>query len=193
MYALMYLVPTGQLREALGEVLRAHELDPLTRTTRSILTEVQYFNREYTRVISESEDLRKSAPRRGPGERAYLLSLSLTGQGRRALAEMSESQSNIPPAIGVYGYLLAKHGDSKQARALLNRLRQQSAKSYVSPLSMAMISLGLGDTDETVRQLQAGIARHQPAVVMVAADPVFDPLRQDARYRELLRQMGLSR
>jgi len=195
MYALMYLVPTGQLREALGEVLRAHELDPLTRTTRSILTEVQYFNREYTRVIPESAEPSKSVPRRGPGERAYLLSLSLTGQGRRALSEMSSSEAKIPdqsPAFGVYGYLLARHGDSGQARAILNRLRQQSAKSYVSPLSMAMISLGLGDTDETFRQLRASVARHQPAVVMLAADPVFDPLRQDARYRELLRQMGLS-
>ena len=53
MYSLMYLVPTGQLHDALFEALRAHEIDPSSRMNRVMLAQVLYFNREYARAINE--------------------------------------------------------------------------------------------------------------------------------------------
>lgn len=194
MYAIMYLLPTGQVREALGEALRAHELDPLTATTRSILTEIQYFNREYARVIAD-HDAPRHGGARGPGNRAYFLSLCMSGQGQRALSEMQPSADRIDehsPAIGMWGYILAKYGDVAQARAVRDRLIERSKTSFVSPMSLALVNLGLGDIDEVFRQLDRGVAGHVPGVVLVTVDPLFDPLRQDARYRALLRRMNLT-
>jgi serine/threonine-protein kinase len=193
MYGLMCLLPTGQLRHGLGEVLHAHELDPLTRTTRTILAEALYMNRQYARVIAESADLRKPSEGPGPGDRAYFLSLSLSGQGKRALAEMGAVPlDDRSPAIGLYGYLVAKHGDQRQAREILRSLLQQSTTTYVSPVLIAIVAVGLGDKEEAFRQLRTAVARHVPMVTVLAADPIFDPLRSDARYAEIIRQIGLQ-
>lgn len=195
MYALMYLLPHRQLPEAVREVLRAHELDPVTRTTRLMLEEVFYFNREYSRAIAESEDPLKPRTAPSPGDRVYFLSLSLSGQGKRALAELSAAVppgQDTSPASGVLGYLLAKHGDRRQALALRQRLAQQSTRTYVSPLSLALISVGLDDKDEAFRQLLTAVARRVPASCQITVDPVFDPLRSDPRYAEVVRGMGLK-
>lgn len=194
MYSLLYLAPTGRIHRAVGHMLRAHELDPLTRATRSILAEVLYLNRDYARAIAESEDLRRPAAP-SPGDQVYFLSLSLSGQGKRALAEMRQvaSADEDSPGTALLGYLLAKHGDRGQARAIQQRLLKKAATEYVSPLVIALVSVGLGDHDEAFRQLRRAVDNHVPGVVRVVSDPVYDPLRTDARYQDIIRAIGLNR
>lgn len=191
-YALMYLLPTRRLPEALHAVLRAHELDPHTRMTRVMLSEVLYFNRDYPRAIAESEDLFKAAPAAAPGNRVYFLSLSLSGQGSRALRELTATAAaadDRSPGTGVLGYLLARQGDRRQARAIQQRLLHSPE---ASPLTVALVSVGLGDHDEAFRQLRSAVSKHVPAVPQVAADPVFEPLHADPRFAELLQSLGLA-
>ncbi|QOY85532.1 hypothetical protein [Paludibaculum fermentans] len=191
MFSIMYLVPTRHFPEAVQEVFHAHSLDPLTSITRSMLAEVLYFNRDYARAIAESEDLRKGTigP---PADRAYLLSLSLNGQGQRALAEMTRPDADDNPlGLSLRAYLLARHGDRAQALAIRTQLTAKAKTSYIPPMSLALVSMGLGDYDETLSQLRAAVANHVPAITQVAADPVFEPLRKDPRFQDLLRQMGL--
>lgn len=195
MYAMLYLVPTGQTGAAVREMRRAHELDPLTKTTRTMLAEALYFNREYARVISETEDLRKPASNPSPEDRRYFLSLHLSGQGRRALDEIRQvtsSADEIPPATALLGYLLATNGERQQATVLFQRLLKQSKTNYISPLSIAMVSVGLGDLDETFRQLNQAVSRHIPSVCQAAVDPVFDPIRSDPRFDGIARSLGVK-
>ncbi|MGJ5814626.1 tetratricopeptide repeat protein [Paludibaculum fermentans] len=191
MFSIMYLVPTRQFPEAVQEAFRAHSLDPLTSITRSMLAEVLYFNRDYARAMAESEDLRKT--RSGPpADRAYLLSLSLSGQGQRALAEMSRTDADgNPMGLSLRAYLLARHGDPTQAKAIRDQLTARAKTTYVPPMSLALISTGLGDTNEALRQLHIAVTNHVPVVTQIAADPAFDPLHKDPRFQDLLRQMGL--
>jgi serine/threonine-protein kinase len=193
MYALLCLLPTGQLRHGLGEVLHAHELDPLTRTTRTILVEAMYLNREYARVIAEAGDLRKPAIGPTPGDRAYFISLSLSGQGARALKEIRATAAppDFPPANSLLGYIEARHGDRRKARVILDSMLQKSASTYVPPVAIAMLAAGLEDKDEAFRQLRKAVDQHVPSVCQLAVDPAFDPLRSDARYAEIVRRIGL--
>ena len=192
-YSLMYLVPAGQTHAAVGEMLRAHELDPLTKTTRAILAEVLYFSRDYARAIAESEDLRKAATP-SPDDRRYFLSLSLSGQNGRALAAMKQTTTAdaADPQAALLGYLLARNGDRRQAAGIQKRLLEKSADEYVSPLAIALVSVGLGDKDEAFRQLRIAVNKHVPMVCQVPADPVFEPLHSDARYTGVVEAMGLK-
>ncbi|HPT28121.1 MAG TPA: hypothetical protein PLZ95_17010 [Bryobacteraceae bacterium] len=192
MYALWYLIPTGQTKEALGEVFRARELDPLTRVTRIMLAEVLYLNREYEHAIDESEDLYNPATPESPGNRVYFLALSFAGQGKRALAALGSIQDQDgSPAAGVLGYLQAKHGDRRAAQAIQRRLVAQSAKFPPSAMSAAMVSTALGDRDEAFRQLTLAVSARAPGVIQVAVDPVFEPLRSDTRFTSLIQSIGL--
>jgi serine/threonine-protein kinase len=191
MFSIMYLVPTRQFPEAVQEVFHAHSLDPLTSITRSMLAEVLYFNRDYARAIAESEDLRKSTVG-PPADRAYLLSLSLSGQGQRALAEMTRPGADDNPlGLSLRGYLQARHGDRAQAAAIRTQLTARAKSSYIPPMSLALVSMGLDDNDEALRQLRIAVTNHVPVITQIAADPVFEPLRKDPRFADLLRQMGL--
>lgn len=193
MYSLMYLVPTGQLHDALFEALRAHEIDPSSRMNRVMLAQVLYFNREYARAISECEDLFSPVSRASPGSPAYFLSLSLSGQGARALKEVTAvgTPPDGSPHQGLVGYLQAKNGESGAAKALLGKLEQPQAGVYVSPLTVAMVGVGLGDRELAFRQLRLAVERHIPGVIQVGVDPAFDPLRSDRQFAEILRPIGL--
>ncbi|WP_321475700.1 TPR end-of-group domain-containing protein [uncultured Paludibaculum sp.] len=195
MYSVMYLVPMGQFPEAVREVFRAHSLDPLTRITRSLLAEVLYFNRDYARAIAESEDLHKASAGSPPGDRAYLLSLSLSGQSKRALAEIApsfEGHNENPMGLALYGYLLAKNGERAKSEAILKEITERSKAAYTPAISMALVYLGLGHTDEALSQLRQAVNSHVPASAQIASDPVFEPLRKDPRFLDLVRQMGLK-
>jgi len=194
MYSMLYLVPTGQMRAAVREMLRAHELDPLTGITRAMLAEVMYFNREYARAIAETEDMRKGVGRPSPNDRRYFLALSLSGQGDRALAEVSRTITDQapPPALALLGYLQARHGDRRPAMAIRQRLVERLKEDPGATLLIAMISVGLGDNRDALQRLRAAVAGHQPAMSQAVADPVFDPLHSDPQYAEILKAMGLE-
>jgi serine/threonine-protein kinase len=190
MYAIMYLLPTGQLREAQWETFRAHELDPFTRLTRAMLANVLYYNREYDRAISESEDLAKPGSGPSHASRAYYFSLSLSGKGARALAELRAANPSpeVPPMASMLAYLEARHGDRAKARAALEHL----AAANANPVMLASIAMGLGEKDRAMGYLQEALRHHAPMLANVAVDPVFDPLSKDTRFVELLRTVGAT-
>lgn len=193
MYALWYLIPAGRTKEALGEVFRAHELDPSTRITRIMLAEALYLNHDYDRAIAESEDLYNPAALETPGNRAYFLALSLSGQGKRALDAVGTiPEKNASPMIELAGYLEAKHGDKKKARAIRERLLAGAGEWPASPMSIALVSVGLGDYDVAIDQLTKAVSQRAPGVVQLAVDPVFEPLRQDKRFAALIQTIGAS-
>jgi TolB-like protein len=192
-YAVLCLLPTGRMHEAMGELFRARELDPLTKITRFSIADMFYNSRDYARAIAEYEDLRKSLPTPSPIDGKYFLSLSFSGQGKRAVAELSRTvpSSERSPAVAVLGYLQAKEGDRAVARKIQRGLIERSRREYVPPLEIAMVSAGLGDKDEAFHELRQAVTKHVPMVCQVAFDPVFDPLRSDKRYVEILRDIGL--
>ena len=195
MYALLCLLPNGQLHQALGETLQAHELDPLTHTTRAILAEMMYFNREYGRAISESADLRKPGAGPSPGDHAYFLSLSLSGKGQRALAEARSAMAGAPddsPAASILGYLEARHGERARAEAILAKLQTKSKSTYISPMSLAVVSIGLGDEQRTLGYLRQAVKARIPGAANIGVDPVFEPLRGQPAFAEIVGQMNLK-
>jgi len=114
--------------------------------TRVMVAQVFYWNRDYAKAIAECEDLFNPVSAASPGSQVYYLSLSLSGQGRRALTEL---RASAPPPDGspsqaLLGYLEARHGYATRARATQQRLLNPPTGVYISPLTIALISVGLG-------------------------------------------------
>jgi hypothetical protein len=95
------------------------------------------------------------------------------------------------PVLGILGYLLASQGDRQRAQEILQQLTEASKQGYVSPLSVAMVSVGMGDKDEAFRQLRLAVAKHVLPVCQIGVDPVFDSLRADPRFAQIIREIGL--
>ncbi len=193
--ATMYLVPTGQLKEAMGAGMRALDLDPVTRITRGMMARMFYYNHEYTRAMAELQDLRGNDSSPKPEDLFYFLSMGLSGDSNRAINEL---RKRLPagrrdvPEYGVIGYFLARNGDRAGAKQILNELLQQQKKSRLPFPATALVQTGLGDYDAVFQQFDAAVSRHDPMVGQILADPVFDPIRKDARYRNLLSRMEIQ-
>ena len=72
---------------------------------------------------------------------------------------------------------------------MLDQLQKLSATSYVDATRLALIYVGLGETDQAMSWLQKAYDQRDVGLVVVKADPRFVPLRNDPRFQELLRNM----
>ena len=74
---------------------------------------------------------------------------------------------------------------------MIDELQAQAKRRYVSPYFIAVIYSGLGQKDEAFAWLDKAYAEHHPYLTLLKVEPVFDRLRSDPRFAELMRRVGL--
>jgi hypothetical protein len=97
-------------------------------------------------------------------------------------------------AVAQLGYTYAVAGRKPEARKMLDKLDQLSSQKFVPADAMAHIYAGLGKKGEAFEWLEKGYERHSLGLggVDLKIDPVWDPLRSDPRFTDLLRRMNLQ-
>jgi hypothetical protein len=76
---------------------------------------------------------------------------------------------------------------------VMQELQQESSRRFVSPLWQAIIYLGLGDRQRSLEGLERAYAAREPWLTMLRMDKIYDPLRSDPHFIELLRKVGLDK
>ena len=193
-HAISGLLPHGLVLEAAAGLDRILEADPLSLPVRSWLAVMLGLGRQYDRGVEEARRAIDLDP-------SHYMGHIIAGQVYRymesydeaiaAFRRGSELSGGAPFALGCLGEALAKSGAAAEARALLEQLHRISAGSYVAPTSFAWIHLGLGETDEAFSWLDRAIDVRDPIIVPIKTYPLFDPIRQDARFWALLGKMNL--
>ena len=115
------------------------------------------------------------------------------GMYQEALPEFEEYAKldrGTPRSIGVLAYTHARLNERSQALRALNELRELSKKRYVPSTSFAIIYVGLGDKDQAFTWLEKAYEK-RARLPMLKIDPIWDPLRADLRFKELMRRIGL--
>ena len=90
------------------------------------------------------------------------------------------------------GYVHAKSGDREEAMRVLAELERRVQREYVSPGVIALVHAGLGDRDRALALLDQGYAVRDGTLTSLKVDPVWDALRSDPRFRQLLTRMHLD-
>ena len=95
-----------------------------------------------------------------------------------------------PIPLGELGYTLAKTGRAQEARDILKRLEQ--LPSVVPQQALAFVYLGLGDQNKAIDELWKASDARSIRAPWLRVDPVYEPLRQNPRWADLLRHVNLQ-
>jgi len=93
--------------------------------------------------------------------------------------------------VGFVAHALAMSGDKPAARRILRDIKTRSQHGYVSPWWLAIIYCGLGDKSQALLWLERAYSQLEHAMVILNLCPMFDNLKPDPRYQDLISRVGL--
>jgi hypothetical protein len=95
-------------------------------------------------------------------------------------------------ACSELAYVYGRTGQEAQARLTIARLEELNRRGPVDPVAFVVAYIGTGDKDQAMAWLNKAYAEHSNALTGLKVDPVYDPLRSDSRFQDLLRRVGLN-
>jgi tetratricopeptide (TPR) repeat protein len=190
-----YLSIMGRLADSVAEAEKASALDPLSLAETENVALALYRARRYAEAITLSQQVIKMDGDFVPAHIQLGLSYTQTGSYDASITELRkalELSHNNPDILGMVGYAYAAAGRRNEAREVLGELKELANKQYVSPFDNAGVLVGLGEKDEAFTWLNKACDERVWIMGFIKVEPVFDSLRSDQRYTELVRRIGLS-
>lgn len=123
------------------------------------------------------------------------IALLKTGHSDEALRRLERSSSLHPDSLrrlAVLGWAYGQAGQVEKARAIIGQFEALSESSFVSPILAAKVAAGLDDRDLAFAKLQEAYDLRDGQLPFIGDDYFYDPIRDDPRFRELLRKMKLD-
>jgi tetratricopeptide (TPR) repeat protein len=192
-YAEGYLIPVGRVDDALRQIRKAKELDPLSAAIATDLGKELYFARRYDEAIAELRRALEVDPNFVGAHNWISDSLLEKGNFSEAIAELEQTQPFREERIYIRqtAYLHARMGQRAQARTELEQSLQLSKGKPVSSDAVALTYAAIGDQDEVFLWLGKAYNEHSSFMTSLKFWSVFDALRSDPRYVDLLHNVGL--
>jgi len=188
-----YLSAVGQVEEAIAEIKKAQELDPLSLIINSLAAWTFYFARQYDHAIDECRkalelDSNFSWTRYRLGQ-VY----ERKGMFDEAIAELQEakrlSQDNREISAAL-GHAYAVSGRRNEAEKILDKLQEESELGTCSPFDIGLIHAGFGENDLAFHWLEKAYQEHDGKIIHLKVDPRLDGLHSDPRFTDLVRRLG---
>jgi len=189
------LADQGRHDQALAEMARARELDPVFLLYRAL--EGMLFH--HARRDAEALDrLQKAVDLDANFWVTHLMLGKVYTQQRKypeAIEEFGKARElshGNSEAIASIGYVAALAGDKLKAQAVLDELKALSNEHYVPPVNVALVLSALGETNEALAWLEKGCAERDVRLTLLKVDPRWDSLRSDPRFIAILKRIGLQ-
>ena len=181
----------GRHSEALVQGERARELDPVSYADSFLLGTFYHYGRQEDRAVQELNDSININAHFWPAHLFLGKVFTEKHLYPQALGELQKAQGPTLQALSAMGYVFASSGNESGARKILNDLIQRSKQSYVPPTHIAVVYAGLGEKDQAIAWLQKAFAVKDAHLEFLGVEPVYDSLRSDPRFADLIGQLGL--
>jgi eukaryotic-like serine/threonine-protein kinase len=184
----------GRFAEALHAAQRAEELDPFALGPSSEMGSVLYRSRQYDRALAHYRKMLELDPNNAGIHFYFGLIFSDQGRHQEAISELRQAVA-LSPHLTYRAWLAcvyARAGQQGEALKILRELEARATREHVSPVYLARIYTSLGDKDRAFAWLRKAYAERNDHLLALGVEPVYDPLRGDPRFTELLRDIGLA-
>lgn len=189
-----WLLCQGRTDEALAWVRRGREIDPIAVSGTEIGW-ILFLSRRYDEAVRELHSV--LAVRPDDATALWFLGFALTAdnQSKEAIPVLERAFSVSDRSSAVIGVLIrayAHAGRRADGLRLLEELKRRKQAGYVPAAAFVNAYLGLGDNEEAFAWLEQGYKEHSNILQWLKVHPYFDPLRDDPRFKDLLRRVGLG-
>lgn len=192
-YAEGYLIPMGRVDDALGQIRKAQELDPLSAVIATDLGKELYFARRYDQAIVELRRALEIDPNFTSAHNWISDSLLEKGEYSAAIDELEKTKPFREERVYIrqMAYLHARMGKRSQAKSELAEAFDLSRDKPLSSGAVALTYAALGDRDDAFLWLERAGMENSSFMTSLKFWSVLDPLRSDPRYADLMKRVGL--
>ena len=190
------LLAEGRVNEALEAASTTWKLDAISAANTGLLCLCYYYARQFRAAVAMIEH----AITAGEGYSVLYAVLGFCylqlGNSERAIDHLESAHSLFPevPLILAYlGYVCAVSNQPTRANAALKLLQRNGDQDQTIAYYLAIVHLGLGDLDRTFAYLGRSYESRSPWLLFLNPEPIFDSVRRDTRFIDLLLKMGLPR
>lgn len=168
------------------------QIDPLSPLVHTLAATVAYWGRDHLLAIANARRAQELDPQFGQSP----LGTALTALGRHeeALVELRRAEAASGGAaffLALVGWGLGVAGRRDEALDVVRRLEERSRGEFVLPLFFAWVYIGLGDLEAAFDWLE-NACRQRSFRIHLLVDPIYDPVRPDRCFGDLMRRIGFS-
>ena len=189
------LLAMGRWDESLAAERRAGELDPLSLSIASDTGVTLLYARRFDEAIAQFRRTLAVDPKFYVARYHLGLTLHARGEYDAAIAEyrICLASDDDPWVTALLAFSLAKAGRRGEALEQRAKLIAESAGRYVPNVGLAIVHAALGENDEALRWLERDFEERSLFPPFYAWDPVFDDLRADPRFADLVHRVGQAK
>lgn len=189
-----FLSAMGRHDEAISEVKLAQQLEPLSATINSDAGWFYYRARRFPEAITVCRRALEIEPTFSSAQSCIIDSLIHEGRLNEAWSE-AKNFLKSPEDIAMVAKLAGtepKEAIRKIRLWRLEQMKQRSKSEYVPPYQFVSAYTGLGERDSAFEWLEKGYVARDRIVLLMKVHPMFDEIRSDPRFNDLMRRVGLA-
>jgi serine/threonine-protein kinase len=189
-----YLANMGRPEQGLRETKKAQELDPLSLIINTTLGWQLYLAHRSDQGIEQLRKVLDIDAKFTPARRMLEEVYAQSGKQKEAVEEREKvvSLSGSPELAASIAEDFSKSGYKGVQQSWLDGLTEISKHGYVSSYSIAEGYMRLGQKNKAFEWLEKAYQEHDSGLVSIAVEPMFDPVRSDPRFKDIVRRMKLS-
>ncbi len=184
----IYLASQGQVDEAVRRARAAEAMDPLSLSIHQVVGRCLYWARRFDEAITQLQATLEMNPDNILSNVWLARCYVVAGRPADAVRLLEGACTRVGRPeymLSILGLAYGMLGERERAQALLEEI---SANPWRSS-----IPLGLGDTERALDALEESVARRSGFAFALSVDPIYDPIRDQPRFRRLLEGIGLGR
>jgi TolB-like protein/DNA-binding winged helix-turn-helix (wHTH) protein/Tfp pilus assembly protein PilF len=199
-YSNSFLSPLGRHDEAIAEIKKAVELDPLSTRVQSFAGRTYIYARRYDDALAQFQRVNQLDPNFALNHERLAHLYAMLGKFDDAITEESkartlsgEKDAAVSKKMDKFRQAVASRGAFGywQTQVELAATGQNPPEAYAGPLGLAVIYCHLGNKEKAFANLEEAYREREEELTNLAVEPQFDFLRSDSRFTDLLTRVGI--
>ncbi len=192
-YGVACLTPLGRFDEATNEIKRALDLEPLSVPAAANLASVYVFARKNDLAVEQGREALRLEPNHPTARWCLAFAYNASRMYAEAISICEPTLRSDPgnqDCLQIVGYAYAKLGRRREAEEVIRKFEEIGRTEYSVIYRPAVIHALLGDKEKAFAGLEKSFAAHDWDIGRIKVDPFVDSLRDDLRFKDLVRRMG---